>query len=82
MKLFNRTSRGQLSIELFVIVAVVVGLALLLTTQMQGVANTANEKITNKTNQIWDRIANLSSADAPPAYFGQNSYENYQHAAA
>ena len=48
--------KGQISVEMIVIMAAIVGLALFLVTQLQGTVSAGSEKLNAKANDVFDLI--------------------------
>lgn len=54
--------KGQISIEMILILAAVLAIVFILATQLQSVTNKASDAVDQKTNQILD-LANVSGSD-------------------
>ena len=61
-----KCEKGQVSVELLIIMAVVVGIAALLVTQLGNTSSTSAQKINNKSKDLFDKIDNLDSVNSTP----------------
>lgn len=61
-----KCEKGQVSVELLIIMAVVVGIAALLVTQLGNTSSTSAQRINNKSQDLFDKIDKLDSVNSTP----------------
>lgn len=61
-----KCEKGQVSVELLIIMAVVVGIAALLVTQLGNTSSTSAQKINNKSADLFRKIDGLDSVNSTP----------------